>query len=293
VGETALALARKAAALFDERGFENGRLEAELLLAATIGLRRLDLYLQHDRPVDADELERFRRDVRRRLRHEPLQYIVGEAHFRQIVLRVDARVLIPRPETEVLVGAVIDWATERPEGGRLSGLDIGTGSGAIAISLVREAPFERIVATDVMEGALEVAASNADAAGVGDRIDFRAGSLFEPVRDGERFDVIVSNPPYVAEAERAGLAPEVRDWEPASALFAAEEGLAVIGGIVAGARERLKAGGLLALEVGATQAAAVADRLRRTPGFDAPRIVSDLAGRERVVLVTADEDGRA
>jgi release factor glutamine methyltransferase len=293
VGETALALARKAAALFDERGFENGRLEAELLLAATIGLRRLDLYLQHDRPVDADELERFRRDVRRRLRHEPLQYIVGEAHFRQIVLRVDTRVLIPRPETEVLVGAVIDWATERPEGGRLSGLDIGTGSGAIAISLVREAPFERIVATDVMEGALEVAASNADAAGVGDRIDFRAGSLFEPVRDGERFDVIVSNPPYVAEAERAGLAPEVRDWEPASALFAAEEGLAVIGGIVAGARERLKAGGLLALEVGATQAAAVADRLRRTPGFDAPRIVRDLAGRERVVLVTADEDGGA
>jgi release factor glutamine methyltransferase len=227
------------------------------------------------------------------LRHEPLQYIVGEVPFRQVVLRVDARVLIPRPETEVLAGAVIDWAKQHAAAERLSGLDIGTGSGAIAISLAKEGPFERIVATDVTDGALEVAASNADAAGVADRIDLRSGSLFEPVRDGELFDVIVSNPPYVAESERGSLAPEVRDWEPVSALFAAEDGLAVIGGIVAGARARLKAGGLLALEVGATQAGAVAERLKRVSGFEVPRIVRDLAGRERVVLATADDTGRA
>lgn len=293
MAETTLALARKAASLLEERAFENARLEAELLLAAAIGLRRLDLYLQHDRPIDADELERFRGHVRRRLRHEPLQYIVGEAHFRQLVLRVDARVLIPRPETEVLVGVAIDWARERESGAGLSGLDIGTGSGAIAISLAKEGPFEWIVATDIEDGPLEVAAANAEVAGVAERIDFRRGSLFGPLAEGERFDVIVSNPPYIAESERPSLAPEVRDWEPALALFAADDGLAVIDAILAGARERLRAGGLLALEVGATQARVVTERLMKVVGFEQPRIVRDLAGRERVVLVTADDGGGA
>src|SRR5690606_29210919 len=127
-----------------ERGLENARLEAELLLAHALGVRRLDLYLQFERPLTDAEVERFRELVRRRLRREPLQYILGEVQFRELELHVDPRVLIPRPETEVLVGEVLEWAASRGEA--LTAVDIGTGSGAIALSLLREGPFERVVA---------------------------------------------------------------------------------------------------------------------------------------------------
>jgi release factor glutamine methyltransferase len=285
MAETALALARKASAVFQERGFENPRLEAELLLAATLGLRRLDLYLQHDRPVRNGELERFRNAVRRRLKREPLQYITGEAHFRQLTLMVDARVLIPRPETEVLVGAVIEWAAARHAAGiRLSAADIGTGSGAIALSLAREGGFGRIVATDASGDALDVARANALRLQLEERVEFREGDLLDALAAGERFDAIVSNPPYVAESERGSLQPEVRDWEPSAALFARGEGLDVIRRLVDGAPARLLPGGVLALEVGLGQAEQVAGRMRGSDRYTDVRIVRDLAGRDRVVL---------
>lgn len=289
MAETALPLARKAAAVLAGRGVENARLEAELLLAWVLGVGRLQLYLQHDRPVSEAELERFRAAVRRRLRREPVQYIIGTAHFRQLELRVDRRVLIPRPETEELVGAVLEWARRCGGAGerRLLALDIGTGSGAIALSLAREGPFRRVVATDVSPAALELARENAGALGLGEVVELRAGSLWDAVPPGERFDVIVSNPPYVAESDRATLAPEVVEWEPAGALFGGPGGYEVIEPLVRGAPSHLAPGGLLALEVGAGQATRVVERIDETGAYEGARVMRDLAGRERIVLAVA------
>lgn len=286
---TPLTLARIASDHMRERGIENARLEAELLLAAVLGVSRLDLYLQHDRPLSGAEVDRFRELVRRRLRREPLQYILGEAHFRELVLQVDPRVLIPRPETEILVGEVLAWARAREaaeggEAGGLSALDIGTGSGAIILSLAREGPFDRLVATDISPDSLAVASANAEGCGLASRVEFREGSLWAPLARGEHFDVVVSNPPYIAEAERAELQPEVRDWEPERALFAAGEGLAILAELVEGAPAHLEPGGLLALEIGAEQASAVASLIEATSLYGEPRIIQDLADRDRVVL---------
>lgn len=263
-----------------EKGFHNARLNAELLLAGTLGLKRLDLYLQFDRPLQPDEIAEFRQRLLRRARREPLQYIEGEAAFRELVLRVDRRVLIPRPETEVLVQEVLDWARGRED---LHALDVGTGSGAIALSLATEGPFARVVGTDLSADALEVARANRRAAAPDAPVDFREGALYAPVA-GERFDVVVSNPPYIAEEERPSLDPEVREWEPSGALFAGESGLEVIRELVEGAPEVLRAGGLLALEIGWTQAEAVAGMVRGVAGFSEPRVRRDLEGRDRIVI---------
>lgn len=263
-----------------EKGFHNARLNAELLLSGTLGVKRLDLYLQHDRPLRADELAAFKARLLRRAKHEPLQYIEGRAAFRHLTLAVDPRVLIPRPETELLVQAVLDWTAGR-EG--LSVLDVGTGSGAIALALAAEGSFARVVATDVSAGAVEVARANGDTVAPGAPVDFREGSLYAPVC-GERFDVVVSNPPYVGDEERAGLDAEVRDWEPGGALFAGTGGLDVIAPLVAGAPDHLLPGGLLALEIGAAQGAAVAEMVHAAGCFAEPEVRRDLAGRERMVL---------
>ena len=268
------------------KGFHNARLNAELLLAGTLGLKRLDLYLQFDRPLRAEEIAEFKARLLRRARREPIQYIEGTAAFRNLQLRVDSRVLIPRPETEILVEEVLRRVRGR-EG--LHALDVGTGSGAIALSLATEGPFERVVATDLSPGALEVARANHAAAAPQAPLEFRAGPVYEPVR-GERFDVVVSNPPYIAEGERETLDPEVREWEPATALFGGESGVEVIHALVSGAPEVLRPGGLLALEIGWTQAGAVSDLLRGVEGFGEPEVHRDLAGRDRIV--TADFHGR-
>lgn len=282
MGETVLSLARRAGEHLSSRGFENGRLEAELLLASVLCLKRLDLYLQHDRPVAADELARYRDRVRRRLRHEPLQYITGEAAFRRLILRVDRRALIPRPETEILVGQVLSWARERA--GTPSAVDIGTGTGAIALSLALEGAFAPVVATDLSGAALALAAENVTRTGAIGRVELRQGDLFQALRSEERFDVVVSNPPYVAEHERAGLAPEVVEHEPESALFAGRDGLAVLQGLVDGAAAHLLPGGLLALEVGLEQAETVAAAIAASGNYREARIIADLTGRPRVVL---------
>ncbi len=281
-----LELTRLAAEHLAAKGIEDARLDSELLLAHVLGLRRLDLYLQFERPLEPAEVAAYREAVRRRSTREPLQYITGEVGFRELTLAVDPRVLIPRPETEVLVGEVLAWAADRGLTDATA-LDIGTGSGAIALSLLHEGPFGRVVATDVSAGALEVAASNAARCGVAAGLELRHGSLFEPVGGGEEFDVIVANPPYVADVEREALMPEVRDHEPAEALFAGPDGLAVIRELVAGAPAHLSAGGLMALEVGERQAAATAALLRER-GFVDPRVVRDLTGRDRLVVAVHD-----
>jgi release factor glutamine methyltransferase len=279
--ERVLDLSRKAAGVFAEKGLDNPRLEAELLLAGVLGLKRLDLYLQHDRPVREAELQRFRELVRRRLRREPLQYLLGTAAFRQLELAVDSRVLIPRPETEVLVGAVLEWASARPGG---TALDVGTGSGAIALSLALEGRFDHVVASDVAADALDVARGNAARCGLEGRVEFRCGALLDVAQPGERFRAIVANLPYVAEPDRAALQAEVRDHEPALALFAGQDGLDLIRSLVASAAAGLEPGGLLALEIGAGQEAAVLGLIGAAGGYTARRALPDLTGRIRIVL---------
>jgi len=265
------------------KGITRGRLDAEHLLADVLGLGRLELYLQFDRPLVAAELDRYRPLLKRRAKREPLQYILGRAAFRQLDLEVDERVLIPRPETEILLDEVLEWAAAHA-GEHARGLDLGTGSGAIALSLVLEGPFELVVATDTSVAALEIARRNAEASGLADKVDLRLGSYFDPVAEGEVFDLVVSNPPYVAEGEAPSLEPEVREWEPGEALFAGPDGLGALRAIVAGAGSHVRPGGLLALEVGAGQAGPVVAMLEDTGEYVDVRVRRDLAGRERMVL---------
>jgi release factor glutamine methyltransferase len=273
-------LLRWTAEYLTEKGFHNARLNGEMLLAGVLGIKRLDLYLQFDRPLRPEELAEFKARLLRRAKREPLQYIEGEAHFRDLRLRVDPRVLIPRPETEQLVQRVLDWAAARPG---LAAADVGTGSGAIALALATEGTFERVVATDVEPGALEAARANHAAAAPAAAVEFRLGDGLAPLA-GERFDVLVSNPPYIGTVESPSLDPEVRDWEPATALFAGEDGLDVIRRLVAGAQDVLRPGGLLALEIGEGQGEAVSELVRAAGGFGDPRVEKDLAGRDRIVL---------
>ena len=270
------------------KGVQSPRLDAEYLLAHVLGVGRLEMYLQHERPLTSRELDDFRPLLKRRANREPLQYVLGRQAFRTLDLEVGPGVLIPRPETEQLVEEVLAWCRAATAGdGRLTGLDIGTGSGAIALSLLSEGPFQGFVGPDVSAAALAVAARNRDALGMGDRLDLRAGALFGPLASTERFDVVVSNPPYVSELDRRGLAPEIVDWEPAEALFGGSDGLAVIRSLVGGVGAHLRPGGLLALEVGLGQAKAVAALLEENRGFRDVKICRDLAGKERIVVAAS------
>jgi release factor glutamine methyltransferase len=300
---TPIRLTRWSGEYLRSKGVGEGRLDAELLLAHVLGISRLDLYLQHDRPLRADELAEFKSLLKRRATREPLQYVIGGTDFRELHLRIDARALIPRPETEVLVGEVLTWASERQrrslsgtgspvDSGNQAGLtalEVGTGSGAIALSLLKEGPFRWVVATDSSARALDLARENASLNRLLGRLDLREGSFFEPLGEGERFDVIVSNPPYVPEGDRQQLQEEVRDWEPPEALFAGSEGLDVLLPLLREAPCHLSPRGLLALEVGEGQDGSVSRALEESGRFEEIRISSDLAGRKRVVQGVASE----
>jgi release factor glutamine methyltransferase len=274
------ALERGRSALSARAGTD-ARREAAFLLAGVLGVAPGQLTLQRGRQLAEHERDEYLNRLARRARGEPLQYIEGRAAFRDLFLRVDRSVLIPRPETEQLVEAVLGWC--RGKHG-LSGLDLGTGSGAIAISLAREGPFERVVGVDISAQALNVARYNAEQAGVGAAVDLRLGSLFAALSAAERFQVVVSNPPYVANGEAESLPEEVRDWEPAVALYAGPSGFEVIRQIVDGAPQYLAPGGLLALEVAPGVADATLERLRAQGAYSEPRLIRDLAGQRRIVL---------
>ena len=229
-------------------GVDSPRLDAELMLAEASGAGRAALAADPDAALEPGAGRLFAAMVRRRLRREPLAYIVGRKGFFGIELAVDRRALIPRPETELLVEVALELGPRRL-------LEVGTGSGAVALALARELPDLEIVATDTSGAALELARSNASRLGVEGRVRFAAGTLSA----GERFDLVVANLPYVAEAEWAGLAPEIRDWEPRDALLAGPDGLASIRSLLETlARAEPPVTGAVALEVGAGQAAPVA-----------------------------------
>jgi release factor glutamine methyltransferase len=279
VSLTVLELLRRATGHFAARGIETPRLDAELLLASALGLDRLQLYVHFEKPVVESERAAYRELVRRRAnRREPVAQILGRREFWSLLLEITPEVLVPRPETETLVAAALERLPERDAA--LSVLDVGTGSGAVALALASERPAARVVASDVSPAALELAARNAEALGLAGRLRFAAGDLFEPVA-GERFDLVVSNPPYLADSERGGLAPELAH-EPSEALFAGPDGLAVLRRLVAGAPACLAPGGVFACELAPTQVPQVADWCRAAGLLDV-RVHRDLAKRPRVV----------
>ena len=255
------------------KGVESPRLDAELILAHALGLGRIDLYTHHDRPLTEQELAIARPLVERRGKREPLAYVLGEWGFRRLTLRGNSNVLVPRPETEVVVERALALikAVEAP-----LVLDIGTGSGAIALSIAFEHPGARVVATDISEGALAVAADNAQRCGLADRVDFVRGHLTAHVHGA--YDLVVSNPPYVSPDDWDALQPEIRLYEPREAVV----GTAQTAAVARRALPLLIPGGWLVLEVGDGQAQDVADELGSL-GYADVRITPDLAGRDRVV----------
>lgn len=271
---------------FGERGIASPRLDAECLLAAALGVERIELYLQHDKPLTPDERDALRGLVRRRVRDRvPVAHLVGRKEFWSLPLRVTPDVLVPRPDTETLVQAGLDLLPDREAEWRV--WDVGTGSGAVALALARERPKARVLASDVSRAALEVARGNALALGLADHITFAAGSLLEPAA-GAVFDLVVSNPPYLARDEAAELEPELAH-EPAQALFAGPEGTEVLRPLVAGVGRVLAPSAGFAVEVAPDQAGTVAG-LCAEAGLREVRIVPDLAGRSRVVAARAPGD---
>jgi release factor glutamine methyltransferase len=269
---TALDTVRGVARELRERGVPSPRVDAEILVAHVAGLQRSQLYSSSDELTD-DQLVRLRELVERRRNREPLAYILGEWGFRRLTLEVDRRVLIPRPETEVLVERCLEHLQEVAEP-RV--LDIGAGSGAIALAIADEHPGARVLAVDRSTGALEVARKNLAQAGVNGRVELRHGDLLAGVTG--LFDLVVSNPPYVAPEEYKGLQPEIRLYEPYEALV----GVGVGTEIAREARRVLRSEGWLALECGDGQAEAVAADLVEF-GYHEVRRTIDLAGRERIV----------
>lgn len=287
---TVLDVVQLAAGHLKSSGAPTPRLDAEVLLGHVLDLERIQLYVQHDRPLTPKELEAYRAAVARRAKREPVAYITGEREFYSLAFKVDRRVLVPRPETELLVETALELLREAfPGEGRLSIADIGTGSGAVAVAIARSEERARVVATDASLDALEVAAANVERHGLGSRVELRGGDLFDPL-GGERFHAIVSNPPYVKESDYPNLPPDVRDYEPKGALVAGSDGLSVIRRLVEGAPSRLLPGGFLALEIGWDQADGVREIVRRR-GLECERIVTDLEGRDRVAVIKAPEGG--
>ena len=277
---TVLEIIKRTTEFLATKGVASPRLNAELLLGHVIGRRRMQLYLEFERPLTAAELDQLRPLVRRRGQQEPLQYVLGEAEFRGLRLKVDRRALIPRPETELLVELVHTWAgTQAPV---LRALDLGTGSGAIAAALATLWPGAAVVAAERCPEALTLARENFAALGLEGRIQPVAATWFDGVPTGP-YDAIVSNPPYLTAAEVAATAPEVREHEPRAALQAPEEGLADLRAILEAAPGYLRPGGLLALETGCDHRAALCARLQAA-GFQSVAAHQDLTGRDRFIL---------
>jgi release factor glutamine methyltransferase len=272
---------------FRKHGIESARLDAEVLLAHVLGEERIKLYVDYAKPLQNEEVAAYRRLVARRLQNVPVAYLVGYKEFNGIRFKVDRNTLIPRPETEHLVEAVCDYLNTCGESDeRIVALDMCTGSGAIAISLALEFPNLSVVAVDISTPALRVARENATALGVSDRVHFQRSDMFDrlPVdKLGEKFDAVVANPPYLSREEMRSLHPDIAKSEPLIALDGGSDGLRFQRVLVARAADYLKPGGLLALEIGASQGSEVAGMLQASGMYEGISILPDYAGLDRVV----------
>jgi len=269
----------EALAACEAAGIAESRFKVETLLARAMGCRRLELALCRDRTINPAVRQTFHQNLRRLIGGEPLQYILGDVEFMGHVFNVDVRVLIPRPETEELVEAVLRCEEVR-QSAKPRIVDVGTGSGCIAISLALTKAGAEIIATDTSAEALEVARANAKKLGVADRVRFINGDLLAGL-EAESVDLVVSNPPYVQTGEWARLDREIRVFEPRAALDGGEDGLRVISRLVPEAVHALKSGGWLFIEIGENQAEP-AQALMARAGFNPAQVLRDLSGRDRI-----------
>jgi release factor glutamine methyltransferase len=283
-----------------EKQVPEPRASAEVLLAHSLGLTRLDLYLQHDQPLTPEELARFRALVVRRRQGEPVAYIVGYKEFWSLDFLITPAVLIPRPETETLVEATLEVMKER-EGGDggptapgppplksptplpLWGCEVGVGSGAVAIALAKALPQMTWLGLDFSGPALAVARENARRHGVAHRLHLCRANLLAPLKPDARFALMVANPPYVSQVDWEALPRGIREFEPKEALLGGENGLDLLRPLAREAHAYLAPGGWLALELGPDQAGPISRALEETGAYDQLNLVKDLAGIDRVV----------
>lgn len=275
----------------EEKGIENARLNAEVLLAHQLGVQRISLYLNFDQPLTEKEVSGYRSLIRRRLKHEPLQYITGTQEFWSLAFKVNPHVLIPRPETEILVDQALTLAESFHEA-PLNVLDLGTGSGVIPVSMAKEVPEALILATDISGEALVVARENAQTHGVLNRVTFLQGDLFEPlVSEKPVFHLITSNPPYVCTHEIQGLFPEVALHEPRLALDGGKDGMNFLKKIIYQAPQFLRPGGWLLLEMSPYQVENALFALAETRVYQNETKIDDYSRRQRVVMAQLKSNG--
>jgi len=276
---TLLEIIKRTTDFLQTKGVESARLNAELIVGHALGLPRMQLYLQFERLLAEAELEKIRPLVKRRGQREPLQYVLGGTEFFRLKLKLDRRALIPRPETEQLCELI----TQRVPAPPAAILDLGTGSGAIALALAAFYPSSAVTAVDLSAEALGLARENAEALGLGERVRLVQSDWFASLAPGSAFDLIVANPPYLSEQEAAEAAPEVRDFEPRGALTPGKDGTGALARIVADTPQFLASGGMLALETGIAQHAFLKDRAQAA-GLGRVESLRDLAGRDRHLL---------
>ncbi|WP_029541125.1 peptide chain release factor N(5)-glutamine methyltransferase [Selenomonas sp. AB3002] len=265
---------------FGTKGVESPRLDAEVLLSRVLKKERIFLYVHFDQPLEAEELAAYKALIKQRVEHVPVAYLLGQKEFMGLNFKVTPATLIPRPDTEILVQAAVERLRGRDN---CSVADIGTGSGAICLSVLSFVPGSHAVTVDISSEARAVAEENAASLGLADRIEFFTGDLLEPVKD-RKFTAILSNPPYIPEKDIEGLQAEVRCKEPYGALSGGEDGLDFYRRLCAEAPNLLEEDGFMAFEVGIGQAAVVAKLAEENPLIKRTEILKDLAGIERVVI---------
>lgn len=283
---TVLKLLQWTTRYFEQRRVSEPRASAEVLLAHVLSGDRLFLYLNYDRPLQANELARFKECIKRRLQGEPVQYITGWQEFWSLPFRVNPAVLVPRPETELLVETTLAHLRRAgPQEGALRILELGTGSGAVAIALARELPRANLVAADLSPAALRLARENAQRHEVAGRILFVCTDLFAGFSPRKaEFHAVVANPPYVSQAEFEGLPREIRDYEPRQALHGGSDGLAVTRPLIRQSAAYLAPKGAAILEIDASRAEAVAEMVRESGSYRNWRLLKDYSGMDRVLL---------
>ena len=276
---------------FGRKGVESPRLDAEVLLSHVLGKARIYLYVHFDEPLEKRELAAYRELVQKRVQRVPVAYLVGSREFMGLTFRVSTATLVPRPDTEILVQAALERLKKvvGTKGGPVRFADIGTGTGAICLSVLHFLPGAEAMTVDISPEALAVARENAEALGLSERIAFFEGDLLEPVK-GQRFHAILSNPPYIPDGDIDRLAPEVRENEPMTALAGGRDGLDFYRRLCREAPPLLEPGGFLAFEVGIRQADAVARLAKEHALIGQTEILKDLSGIERVVVAWR-EDG--
>ena len=270
---------RWATELLDSKGIESARLEAEILLAHVLKVGRLYLYINPEQELSQEQIDNYSKLIQRRLEHEPTAYILGHREFMDLDLIVNEDVLIPRPETEVLVETVIDHLNDITRMVRIA--DIGTGSGAIAISLAKSLPNAAVEAVDISESAINIAKLNTDRYSL--RVTFHCGDLLSPL-NGKKYNAIVSNPPYIPSQVIDGLQAEVKDYEPRTALDGGSDGLDFYRRLIGEAPHLLIENGFLAFEIGFDQAEEVKQLIDKTGLYREVEVIKDLSNNDRVVV---------